>query len=268
MAKWIRIALPIFVIASSIALGVPYFQKAVEQKRAWNEIAEFWSGLKIRWFLFDLDELHGALEKGNPDEWQTLVTRTALGRWRVQPTAPHAFSTLMEKMFLRGWWSCPDEAEWRDQLQKFDASWLRDRRRALRSRDHITSGDIVVGWQGGSTILYGCTRPRATAAVGSQLVFTYEAPVADVPNSPVTMHWRTAAAESIVGYRRRLGVVALVPGARPGYQRFTITYDMSWEPAWLAPGAHSPFVSITHERINRWTLISVEPGDSPFLPAE
>lgn len=268
MPRWTRIAIPAVMLASSLALGFLYFTHAVTEKDAWKQFGEFWSGVDARWLKLGRDEMRSRLARGDPDDWETLVLRTALGRWRAKPVASKAYEHLMQKMYSHGWWSCPAPTDWQSSFEQLDKEWLTRRHKVISTADRITTGDVEVIWQKGPVVAYGFKRHSATVAVGSQIVFTYDAAPRDVPSTYVRIYWTTGAQNSVSEYRRRIGMVSKIPGAPEGRQRFMITCDLSWEPAWMAPSAVAGFVAVRHDDIARWNLVGVEPGDSPLLPLQ
>src|SRR5690606_9230394 len=77
----------------------------------------------------DLGRARDNLNEDRVGEFDLMLVRTLLSRWRMRPAAPSAFERL-EGELARGWWGKRWMGDARQMLKEMDERWVGARQRA------------------------------------------------------------------------------------------------------------------------------------------
>jgi hypothetical protein len=226
-----------------------------------DRFSPFYDAARTEFLSADVGILRNAQRSGVMDEWQTMVYRTALGRWRLRPMASEPFDNLMRD-FSSGWWTCSSAEEWSTMLQRLDDEWREARRRAIATASGQPGLSIRAQSNRAMVITF---HGNNSSEIGSVIQVTFEVPQGHAPRSPIRVLWTTVEMPDLSPSRRRLAMVNPESGAVAGKQRFTIMIDMSWEPAWLSPATHPRYLALEGENCQEWNPIRAKFGDSDLL---
>lgn len=221
----------IVCIILSLILSINYFtfKDTAEALKKLNH--SFYARLNMKWFKTGKEALSESIRSVTATPWQTVIIRSAYGRWRLKSIAPEAFGNLMQ-YYENSLFLLPSAKDFNEIFTASDKKWLSARKEKL-----LTSGEeikyTVIHEESG---LYEIKFPPFTyiSSLGSMIRITVDMPAGELPYSKFRLLWCTDKSAYYDGYRSRIGLC--LPEVQPlgEKNRYTIEFDMSWEPSWIS----------------------------------
>lgn len=247
------------ILLSSI-MAYKYFTVKDTWSMTKDLVTNFYPQLRADWINLRIGDMEKVMSQGEPDLWHTMILRTAMSRWRLRYVSEKPFNALMER-YGNGLWLSPTRDEWKQMLATADAKWIDARRNAALTNSEAAGAEVI---EQQNFFIVGFAPDTKTCELGSALRFVFDAEPGNLPKSPPYLLWSTKTPFP-PNYRRRLGTWNRIDGATPPLQRFSIEFDLSWEPGWVSPTAQAEKFFLLTPGQGSWRMVRLEFGDSPYL---
>lgn len=235
-----------------------YFTRPVTNNQALGNLARFKNEIHPGWIRMTDDALEQSLRGELPTPWNLEVSRSIMTRWRLGSISEKPIGNLVQD-YNRGLWLFPEANVYRDLLAKIDQDWI-DRRQQAENNFNLLENTEVK--EDDFYILLDYESPIPTDVAGSQIVAIFESNEPVIRQNAPNMYWSLQN----IGrkpYMRRLGVVDYLDE-----NKIQVTYDMSWEPVWLAEKSKIAQLSFEFAPQFNFELIELTGADSPLLPVK
>lgn len=227
-----------------------------------NTTERFYQKLHPHWLKLSVDAMIENLQHEKTDELYLMILQTALGRWRLRETAPHAYSQFIQSL-RSGWWGDAFAADLAPALQKMDDRWLKARKIALDKADDNNTATLVMHSSHG--MVMGFTPGTTTADLGSVI----EARFTVMPG-PETVNagdavWGTARHPEAASWRVRSYTVEKTKDINGTLPIYRLTMDMSDSPLWIDTTTEPTWIHFRGPVATQWTPIDYSFSDAPTL---
>jgi len=241
-----------------IVTGAFYFTRPVTNNQALGNIARFNHEFHPGWIRMTDESLEDSLRGKLPAPWNIEVSRTIMTRWRLGAVSEKPFENLSED-YRRGLWLFPENEVYEKVLREIDQDWI-ERRQESEGEFNLLQN--VEKESEDNHIFLHYEIPVSTASIGSKVVAIFEC------DQPITRQQAPNMYLSIAGigrkpFMRRTGVVDYL-----NENTVLVSYDMSWDPIWLADKSKIAQLSFEFSSELDFELIELMGTDSPLLPVE
>ncbi len=255
----------ILCIVASLVLSFFYFSQKNTFKETMKQFKMFYPKIKPGWFFLSESELKSKINSGNMNEWDNMVIRAALNRWRIRNIATETFDNIMND-YQKGLWKVPKKNVWEETFQDFDNTWLKNRNKFLINNNKFIFDDsnTTINKINSRFEIKFSDRPL-TAQIGSVIRLVVETDSKYFPRESPRILWATNKISMYTSHHRRLGLLISEETISDNFIKFKIEADMSWEPDWMADGVRLISLQYTSSGAENWKIIKIEFDDSPLL---
>lgn len=251
----------VFLIVAA-GLGWYYFtfeKRNVEVVKSTKE--NFYEQLEAAWLSPSVAELKSQDTMAETDQFNLMVVRTALGRWRIRQLAPHAYERLIN-YYQNGYWNSSFMADLDTVMENIDKRWREARRQAVM-RGGRAILQVTPYENAGFNLTFA--EGTKTSQIGSLIEVLFTVDNDAVPPPQMLARWSTILDPEPRPFRERHCVVDDLEQMHEGKTLYRVVLDLSDSVEWLNPLVQPAAIHFHPE--GDWNLTAVEYklGDSELL---
>ena len=258
--------LAFILMAASATLAHYYFTWDEKPLKTLEETHLLYKQYTPRWLKPDLTTTTAQWETTIPlNEFDQMVFNTALARWNLQPSAPHAYPRLLEA-YRSGLWNDAFTTQLTSKIEDLIRRWTTARSNFVRSGASQPQPRRTISKDIGFSIEFPPGTP--STHLGSLLEISFVAQPGSEPQTVVDVFWTTQ--NHLDPSPQRTQTLPLIEGqpGTDGRKSYMVKLDLSNNAEWLSLGTQAGWFMVhTTQGVVKWDAASIRYGDSPNLPS-